>query len=301
MKTVATIQTIHDYNSLADHTTRHPLVSVLDFSTSGRRKNTTVQAVNFGFYGVFLKEDRHCTIRYGRRTYDYQESTLIFIAPGQVVSIEEDGEDYQPEGYALLFHPDLLRGTALATAMTRYSFFSYTVREALHLSQPEKQLVLEFFGKITSELRHPLDKHSNRLIVGNIELFLDYCQRFYDRQFISRQLDNAGILEKFDRLLTVYFKSDKPQTIGLPTVGFAADELHLSANYFGDLIKKETGRTALEYIQAKLLDVAKEKLFTPDKSVSEVAYELGFKYPQHFTRFFRQHIGQSPSEYRVAH
>lgn len=241
MKTVATIQTIHDYNSLTDHTTRHPLVSVLDFSTSGRRSTIGVQAVSFGFYGVFLKEGNHCTIRYGRRTYDYQESTLIFIGPGQVVNIEEDGEDYQPEGYALLFHPDLLRGTALATTMTRYSFFSYTVREALHLSQSEKQLVMDCFGKIANELMHPIDKHSNRLIVGNIELFLDYCQRFYDRQFISRQLDNAGILEKFDRLLTVYFESDKPQTIGLPTVGFAADELHLSANYFGDLIKKETG------------------------------------------------------------
>ena len=304
MKTVATISTIHEYNILVDHQTLHPLVSVLDFSQSKRRQNTTgtptaVQAINFGFYSVFLKADKHCDIRYGRHTYDYQESTLIFIAPGQVVSIEEDGEDYQPNGHALLFHPDLLRGTSLGHTLNRYSFFSYTVHEALHLLEQEKQIVLDCFNKIAYELKHALDKHSKQLIVANIELFLNYCIRFYDRQFITREQANADILEKFERLLNVYFESGKPQTLGLPTVGFIANELHLSANYFGDLIKKETGKTALDYIQIKLLEVAKEKLFTPSKSVSEVAYELGFKYPQHFTRFFKQQVGQSPNDYRI--
>ena len=309
MKTVATISTIHEYNTLTDHQTLHPLVSVLDFSQSKRRQDTTrtsaagtssaVQAVNFGFYSVFLKEDKHCDIRYGRHTYDYQESTLIFIAPGQVVSIEEDGEDYQPTGYALLFHPDLLRGTSLGHTINKYSFFSYTVHEALHLSGKEKQLVLDCFNKIAFELKHTLDKHSKQLIVANIELFLNYCVRFYDRQFFTREQVNTDVLEKFEQLLTVYFESEKPQTIGLPTVAFIADQLHLSANYFGDLIKKETGKTALEYIQAKLLAVAKEKLFQPGRSVNEVAYELGFKYPQHFTRFFKQRVGQSPNEYRM--
>ena len=299
MKTVATIQTIHEYNTLTDHQTLHPLVSVLDFSKSKPRKNAAVQAVDFGFYSVFLKANKHCDIRYGRHTYDYQESTLIFIAPGQVVSIEEDGEDYQPEGHALLFHPDLLRGTSLGHAMNEYSFFSYTVHEALHLSEQEKQLVLDCFGKIAYELGRALDKHSKRLIVANIELFLNYCVRFYDRQFITREQANAAVLEKFERLLTTYFESEKPQTVGLPTVGFLAGELNLSANYFGDLIKKETGKTAQEHIQAKLLAVAKEKLFHPSKSVREVAYELGFNYPQHFTRFFKQQVGQSPNDYRL--
>jgi AraC-like DNA-binding protein len=309
MKTLATIQTIHEYNTLTGHQTIHPLVSILDLSlsksgqnkieTSGVGAPVAVQALNFGFYSVFLKENKHCAIRYGRHTYDYQESTLLFIAPGQVVSIEEDGEDYQPDGHALLVHPDLLRGTALGSRMNEYSFFSYTVHEALHLSGQEKQIVLDCFAKIAYELKHALDKHSKRLIVANIELFLDYCVRFYDRQFITREEVNNDVLNRFEALLTAYFASEKPQTIGLPTVGLLAVELHLSANYFGDLIKKETGKTALEYIQAKLIQVAKEKLFIPGKSVSEVAYELGFKYPQHFTRFFKQRIGQSPHDYRM--
>lgn len=301
MKTVATISTIHEYNTLTDHRTLHPLVSVLDFSQSKQRQSATAQAVNFGFYSVFLKADKHCDIRYGRNTYDYQESTLIFIAPGQVVSIEEDGENYQPTGYALLFHPDLLRGTSLDHSMNKYSFFSYTVHEALHLSGQEKQIVLDCFNKIAFELTHTLDKHSRQLIVANIELFLNYCVRFYDRQFISREPVNSDILGKFEQILYTYFESEKPQTIGLPTVGFIADQLHLSANYFGDLIKKETGKTALEYIQTTLLAIAKEKLCQPGRSVNEVAYELGFKYPQHFTRFFKQQVGQSPNEYRVGH
>lgn len=299
MKTVATIPTIHEYNTLVDHQTLHPLVSVLDFSKSNPKKNVVVQSVDFGFYSVFLKANKHCDIRYGRHTYDYQESTLIFIAPGQVVSIEEDGENYQPEGHALLFHPDLLRGTSLGHSMNEYSFFSYTVHEALHLSESEKGLVLDCFGKIAYELGRALDKHSKRLIVTNIELFLNYCVRFYDRQFITREQANTAVLDKVERLLTAYFTSERPQTIGLPTVAFLADELNLSANYFGDLIKKETGKTAQEHIQAKLLEVAKEKLFQPGKSVREVAYELGFNYPQHFTRFFKQQIGQSPNDYRM--
>ena len=305
MKTVETIQTIHEYNTLTNHQTLHPLVSVLDFSRSTRQQTTPTkapsapQAVSFGFYSVFLKADEHCNIRYGRHTYDYQESTLIFIAPGQVVSIEEDGEDYQPKGHALLFHPDLLRGTSLSRCLNEYTFFSYSVREALHLSEQERQLVLDCFEKIARELGRALDTHSKRLIVNNIELFLNYCVRFYDRQFITREQANPDISAKVERLLSAYLASEKPQTIGLPTVGFLASELNLSANYFGDLIKKETGKTALEHIQAKLLEVAKEKLFQPDKSVSDVAYELGFNYPQHFTRFFKQQVGQSPNDYRM--
>lgn len=300
MKTVVNIDTISQYNALVNQQTRHPLVSVIDFSRVQPGQRADAQALNLGFYIVFLKEDnQHCAIRYGRSSYDYQESTLIFIAPGQVVSIEEDGEDYQPNGHALLFHPDLLRGTSLSHTMNEYGFFSYTVHEALHLAGDEKQLVLECFRKIDYELRRAIDKHSKKLIVANIELFLSYCVRFYDRQFITRDQANADVLDKFERLLNTYFASEKPQTIGLPTVGLLAAELHLSANYFGDLIKKETGKTALEYIQAKLLAVAKEKLFDPGKSVSEVAYELGFKYPQHFTRFFKQRVGQSPHDYRM--
>lgn len=300
MKNVMNINTITEYNEIVSHTTLHPLVSVIDFSKSKTQqtRKAEVQALNFGFYCVFFKDSKHCDIRYGRNHYDYQEGSLIFIAPGQVVSIEEDPEDYRPSGHALLFHADLLRGTSLGQHIKDYTFFSYDVYEALHLSDYEKQVVLECFRKIDYELQHAVDKHSKKLIVTNIELFLNYCIRFYDRQFIIRDQVNLGILEKFERALNDYFESDKPQTEGIPSVAHFAGELHLSPNYFGDLIKKETGKTAIEFIQAKLIDIAKEKIFDPRKSLSEVAYELGFKYPQHFTRFFKQHVGHTPTEYR---
>jgi AraC family transcriptional regulator, transcriptional activator of pobA len=299
MKRVFNIETVSEYNSLVDHQTRHPLVSIIDFRNTNVRSNETVDAITFGFYAVFLKQDRqHCTIRYGRSNYDYQQGTLIFIAPGQVVSIEEDGQDYQPEGHVLLFHPDFLRGTTLAQKIKEYTFFSYDVHEAVHLSEKEKQIVLDCFSKIDYELDHAIDKHSKSVIVANIELFLNYCGRCVDRQFITREHEVKGIVEKFEKFLNEYFQSDKLQAEGVPSVAFCAGQLNLSANYFGDLIRKETGKTAQEYIHLKLLELAKEKVFDPTKSLSEIAYELGFKYPQHFSRFFKQHVGVSPNEYR---
>ncbi len=299
MKSILNINSVGDYNALVGQETFHPLVSVIDFSKlNNAYKKPAVQAFRLGNYMVFLKNDKHCEIKYGRNYYDYKEGTLVFIAPGQVISIEDDEEDYQPSGYALIFHPDLLRGTSLGQHMKDYTFFSYDVHEALHLSEQERQVVMECFRKIEFELKHAIDKHSKKLIVSNIELFLNYCVRFYDRQFITRDHVSIGTLEKFESLLNDYFSSEKPQDVGIPSVAFFANELHLSANYFGDLIKKDTGKTALEYIQAKLIDVAKEKIFDPAKSISEVAYELGFKYPQHFTRLFKQRVGVSPNEYR---
>ena len=298
MKPIVSINSVSDYNALAGQPTWHPLVSVLDFSASPPTRHPEAASFNLGLYAVFLKQDQHCDIRYGRNHYDYQEGTLVFMAPGQVVGMDERPDEYQPSGHALLFHPDLLRGTALGQHMKEYGFFTYAVHEALHLSAQEQEIVLECFRKIDYELRHALDKHSKRLIVSNIELFLNYCVRFYDRQFLTRDQVNTSVLEKFEHLLEVYFQSDAPQLSGLPSVAFVADKLHLSANYFGDLVKRETGKTAQEYIQLKLIAVAKEKIFDPGKSINEVAYELGFKYPQHFTRFFKQHVGASPNEYR---
>jgi AraC-like DNA-binding protein len=183
--------------------------------------------------------------------------------------------------------------------MQDYTFFSYQSNEALHLSERERKIVLDCFSKIEYELEHAIDKHSRRLIVSNIEMLLNYCIRFYDRQFITRENVHKGTLERFEQLLTNYYQSDKPQTMGLPSVAYCASELNLSASYFGDLIKKETGKTAQEYIQAKVIDVAKEKVFDQSKSISEIACALGFKYPQHFTRLFKQKVGQSPNEYRM--
>ena len=246
-----------------------------------------------------LKDVKCGDIRYGRNYYDYQEGTLVFLAPGQVVGIVNNGEYFQPKGWALLFHPDLIRGTSLVREMKNYTFFSYESNEALHLSEQERKVILDCFHNIESELQHAIDKHSKTLIVNNIELFLNYCVRFYDRQFITRSHVNKDILTRFENLLNDYFQSEKPQIIGLPSVQYCADSLHLSPNYFGDLIKKETGNSAQEYIQAKLIGVAKDRIFDTSLSVSEIAYSLGFKYPQHFSRLFKQKVGVTPNEYRM--
>ncbi|GHB61724.1 helix-turn-helix domain-containing protein [Persicitalea jodogahamensis] len=295
MDNLRRFETINDYNIFNNNETLHPLVSVVDLSKASPRQASNMY---FGFYTVFLKEVKCGDLRYGRHTYDYQEGTLVFIGPGQVVNVDSNGETYQPKGFALVFHPDLLHGTTLGRHMQDYSFFGYQSNEALHLSEREKRLVLECFSKIEYELEQGVDKHSKRLIVSNIELFLNYCVRFYDRQFITRDTVHQGTLESFENLLNEYFQTDKPQTIGLPSVAWCAEQLNLSANYFGDLIKKETGRSAQEYIQSRLMEVAKEKIFDRSKTINEIAFELGFKYPQHFSRFFKERVGQSPNEYR---
>ena len=231
-------------------------------------------------------------------TYDYQEGTLVFLAPGQVAGVNSNGDIYQPKGHGVVFHPDLIYGTSLGKHIQEYTFFGYQSNEALHLSDREREIVLDCFSKIDYELDQAIDKHSKRLITTNIELLLGNCIRFYDRQFITREHVNCGILEKFEQILNNYFASNKPHTIGLPSVAYCADELHLSPNYFGDMVKRETGKTALEYIQTKLIDVAKEKIFDTEKTVAQIAYELGFKYPQHFARLFKQQVGYTPLEYR---
>lgn len=295
MENIIRFETINDYNIFNNNETLHPLVSVVDLSKASPRQGSRMY---FGFYTIFLKDVKCGDLVYGRHTYDYQEGTLVFLAPGQVAGVNSNGETYQPKGYALIFHPDLIHGTPLGKHIQDYTFFSYQSNEALHLSERERKIVLDCFSKIEYELEHAIDNHSKRLIVSNIELFLEYCTRFYDRQFITRDIVLKGILERFEHLLNNYFQSDKPQTIGLPSVAYCANELNLSAGYFGDLIKKETGKTAQEFIQSKLIDEAKERIFDQSKSVSQIAYELGFKYPQHFTRLFKQRVGQSPNEFR---
>jgi hypothetical protein len=208
---------------------------VIDFT--GITRTVYASKMNFGFYAVYLKDVQCGDIKYGRHTYDYQDRTLVFVAPGQTISVNIN-PDYKPQGFALLFHPDLIHGTALGKHIDEYTFFSYESSEALHLSEKERKIVLDCFSKIKYELEQGTDKHSKKLIAANIELFLNYCVRFYERQFITRAEVNRGNLEKFESLLKDYFHSDKPQTIGLPTVSYFADQLHLSPNYFGDMIKK---------------------------------------------------------------
>lgn len=295
MNEILKLDTITQYNALRGVETLHPLVTVVDMS---KAKPTKSMRINFGFYCVFLKEVKCGDLKYGCNYYDYQEGTLVFVAPGQVVGVNSP-EVIKPKGWALLFHPDLIRGTALGHNIKDYTFFSYEVYEALHLSEKERQIIIDCLHKIDYELQQSIDKHSKTLIANNIELLLNYCRRFYDRQFITRSNVNKDILVRFEKLLDDFFKSDLTQTIGLPTVKYCADKLHLSANYFGDLIKKETGKTAQEHIQLRLIDIAKERIFDTSKSVSEIAYELGFKHSQHFSRMFKNETGYTPNEYRL--
>lgn len=301
MEKVIELNQISEYNAANNHTTLHPLVSVIDFSKADLRdwgQSVTRVKFQYGLYCIYLKDVKCGDIVYGRHTYDYQAGTLVFFAPGQVSELEVPAEPYQPKGHGLIFHPDLIHGTDLAKALPLYHFFSYKSNEALHISDAERQVVLDCLSKIEFELNQTVDKHSKKLITANIELFLNYCERFYDRQFISREHVNQGILAKFEELLNTYFLSENPQNLGLPSVAYFADQLHLSPNYFGDLIKKETGKSVKEMIQNKLIDVAKERIFDGAKSINEIAHDLGFKYPQHFTRVFKQHVGNTPLQFR---
>lgn len=298
MKKTYRIETVEDYCKPHGIELQHPLVNIVDFSTLKPRP-TEYTHFYYGVYAIFIKDTDCGELLYGRNKYDYKERSLVFLQPGQILELVKNNTNHsKPKGWGLLFHPDLLLGTNLAKQMDDYSFFSYEVNEALHISEKERKMIMELFEKIHFEIDRPIDKHSRKLIVNNIQLFLDYCMRFYDRQFITREQMNKGILEKFETELNAYFKTDKAQRLGLPSVAYFADAVHLSPNYFGDLVKKETGKSAQEYIQLKLMNIAKNRILDVSKPISEIAYELGFSYPQHFTRMFKKSMGLSPSEYR---
>jgi len=288
------LKSVSQFNTERGQSTEHPLVTVLDQS-----KSTTLSPTKWtsSLYIVFLKDSKCSEIKYGRNHYDYQDSTMMFVAPGQVMGIEEDGV-YQPNGWALAFHPDLIHGSSLSTHMTDYGFFSYNANEALHLSERERKTIMDCFLNIKLELEQSIDKHSRKLIASNIELLLNYCLRFYDRQFITREIAVKDVLVKFEKILNEYYQLDKPSSLGIPSVSYCADKLHLSPNYFGDLVKRETGRTALEFIHEKVINLAKDLILNESKSISEIAYDIGFHYPQHFTRLFKKHVGQTPLEFR---
>jgi AraC-like DNA-binding protein len=295
MSKITQLNSVTEYNQLRGVKTLHPLVTMLDLS---KAVPMPAQNFHFGLYAIYLKELECGELFYGRSKYDYQEGTLVFIAPGQVLGIQPKVKTFQPKGWALLFDPEFIRGTSLGRIIKDYNFFSYDVNEALHISDNERNIIVDCFKKIQFELECGIDKHSRTLISSNIELFLNYCQRFYDRQFITRENTNKGLLEKFENLLLAYFNSDLLLKNGIPTVSYCAKELNLSSNYFGDLIKKESGVSALDYIQTAIINRAKDKMLESNKSVSEVAYELGFRYSQHFTRLFKLKVGVPPTQYK---
>lgn len=295
MSTTIKLDTIEKYNRLLGAETLHPLVGVTDLSKLTSIKHCRKE---FGFYCIYYKELECGTIQYGRSKYDYQEGTLLFISPGQIAGTDDGGETLNPKGLALMFHPDLLYGTPLARRIKDYTFFSYDSNEALHMSEREKRIILNCFHDISEELEHAIDKHTKQIVASSIETLLNYCTRFYERQFITREIPNKSVLSRFENLIREWFESGKAKNYGLPTVQMCANEICLSPNYFGDLIKKELGKTAQEYIQLYVVGKAKELIAENEMNVSEIAYELGFKYPHHLTRIFKKVTGLTPNEFR---
>ena len=287
--------TIEQYNRFFGFETRHPLVGIVHFDSSVPQPT---HRMTLGFYALFLKKTTGCIINYGKTVYDFDDETVVSFAPGQTVGIHRLEDGPAPEAIGLLFHPDFLHRTSLGQKMKQYSFFSYASNEALHLSTEERIILQDYMEKIVRELQHPIDKFSKSLIISNIEVLLNYCMRFYERQFITRNQANKDIIVKFEQLLDEYFQNQVAITEGLPSVKYFADKACLSPNYFGDLIKKETGKTAQEYIQCRIIELAKERILEGVQTVSQVAYELGFQYPQHFSRLFKKHVGCTPNEYK---
>jgi AraC-like DNA-binding protein len=291
------IDNIDAYNKWYGKETLHPLVTVLDQHLPLESLNGAT--LKYDLYGIFLKQGDGCSARYGREKYDYQEGTIVTHAPGEVFSIEWDDKRPIPPSRGLLFHPDLMYGTALGRKIKDYTFLDYGEREALHVSQAERTVIMSLMDQIEAEMQHAIDKHSQTLITDTIALLMDYCLRFYDRQFITRHKQNSTVFTAFQRQLKDYFESGQPAIKGLPSVAYFADKAHLSTGYFGDLISKETGTTAQRYIQDAVIERSKHMLLESNRSVSEIAYELGFEYPQHFTRLFKSRTGMTPNEFRM--
>ncbi len=299
MSNVIHLETISDMRKMLPQASlKHPLVAVIDFSKYQEQFNSGMK-ITLGFYSVMFKNFCTNKIKYGQQSYDFNDGSLICISPRQIISLDEPTEQRTDiSGWGLFFHPDLIRGTSLGTKMKNYTFFSYETSEALHLSEKEKQVLYDCILKIQNELDENIDTHSQNLIVSNIELLLNYCSRYYGRQFITRKNTNKDTVMQIETLLHNYFNSSLLQENGLPSVKFLADSVHLSPNYLSDLLKKETGMNAQDHIHFFLIEEAKNILLNTNISVSEIAYSLGFEYPQYFSKLFKQKTGKTPIEFR---
>lgn len=286
--------TVQEFNDHFGFETLHPLVSVV---RSDKPRKIEESIYHYGLYALFLKENKGCKLSYGRTEYDFDEMTVTSFAPGQTIHVEPNPDVPVPKWTALVFHPDLLSRTQLGRNISRYEFFDYTSNEALHLSCGEIEIFRGVLDMIAQELHRSIDKHSRELIVSNIELLLNYCLRFYDRQFVTREEINHTVVKKFVKLLDEYI-AQQAEKDGLPTVAYFADKCCYSSKYFGKLVKTETGRTAKDFINDRVLRRAKQLLDDDAFSITQVSQQLGFEYPQHFVRFFKARTGQTPSEYR---
>ena len=277
---------------------KHPLVSVLPIDERMTQFDYGNSSYTFSFYQISLKVGVEGTLSYGRNSYDFREGALTFIKPDQLIKVD-NSEDYQGgSGWTLIFHPDLIRKAALGKTIDDYSFFSYDVHEALHLSEDEKRSLTELAQKIEQEYQGNIDRYSQEIIVANIEMILKYCKRYYDRQFFTRTNLNQDIIANFERVIQEYYSSDEPLHKGVLSVKYCAQKLLMSPNYLGDLIKNETNRTAKDHIQEYVVEKAKTKILGTNQRISEIAYSLGFEYPQGFNRLFKARTGMSPKAYR---
>lgn len=282
---------------------KHPLISLVHYQDMPMMDLGGEELLySTDLYHIVLKRCP-AQIRYGRTHVDFQDEAMMCTAPQQVMGVTQEmlGDRKQAEGFGLFFHPDLVRRSALGARLHEYSFFGYDANEALHLSESEKQTVHDLFAKIEQEYSQNLDEFSHDVILSNIELLLNYCKRFYGRQFLTRSASNKDVVAKFERWLNEYMHSDNLEHHGMPNVKQCAQAMNLSANYLSDLLRKETGKTTQEHVHLQLIEQAKNLLLGSSKTVSEVAYQLGFEYPQHFSKFFKNKLGVSPSQYRGVH
>jgi len=278
----------------------HPLISVVDYAlVAAAQKDNPAQATIADYYSVSVKRGLSGKMRYGQQEYDFDEGVMYFLAPGQVLqSSPENNPDARPSGWILLIHPDFLWNTPLAKAIKKYEYFDYAVHEALFLSEKEEATLNGIIQNIKQEYHSNIDKFSQSIIISQIEALLNYVERFYHRQFITRKITNHQILDRLEKLLADYFDNDDLITKGLPTVQHIADELNLSPNYLSGLLKVVTEQSTQQHIHDKLIEKAKEKLSTTVLSVSEIAYELGFEHPQSFSKLFKTKTSFSPLEFR---
>lgn len=293
--TTVRLDSIDAYNKLYGLETKHPLVTVINLNEATRIVNHI--RMDYGVYALFLKNGINCTLKYGRQPYDYQEGTVVSFSPGQLIGIDTEIDEIAPDVIGIMFHPDLIHKTPLASKIKEYGFFDYSQREALHLSADERGIFNQCLERIKEEIARPVDKHTAEIVASHIQVLLDYVTRFYERQFITRRKVNSDILSRFESLLKNYLESGQSKE-GLPKVNYFAEVVNLTPGYFGDMIKKETGLTAQEIITRHIVERAKQRLTGSNDDISVIAYELGFQHPQHFSRMFKRVAGASPTQFR---